>query len=31
VPIQFDGDYAGEQDGLTVTVLPRAVVVCGAS
>lgn len=31
VPVQFDGDYAGEQDALTVTVLPGAVVICGAS
>jgi diacylglycerol kinase (ATP) len=31
VPVQFDGDYAGEQEELTVTVLPGAVAVCGAS
>ncbi len=31
VPLQFDGDYAGEQEELTVTVLPGAVAVCGAS
>jgi diacylglycerol kinase family enzyme len=30
VPVQFDGDYAGEREGLTVTVLPGAVAVCGA-
>jgi diacylglycerol kinase family enzyme len=29
VPLEFDGDYAGEQRSLTVTVLPGAVVVCG--
>jgi diacylglycerol kinase (ATP) len=29
VPVEFDGDYAGEQQSLTVTVLPGAVVVCG--
>jgi YegS/Rv2252/BmrU family lipid kinase len=31
VPLEFDGDYAGEAHELTVAVLPRAVVVCGAS
>lgn len=31
IPLEFDGDFAGEQDALTVTVLPRAVTVCGAS
>lgn len=30
VPVQFDGDYAGEREELTVTVLPGAVAVCGA-
>ena len=29
MPIEFDGDFAGEQDALTVTVLPGAVTVCG--
>lgn len=31
VPVEFDGDYAGEQDSMTVTVLPGAVTICGAS
>jgi YegS/Rv2252/BmrU family lipid kinase len=30
VPLQFDGDYAGEQECLSVAVLPGAVSVCGA-
>ncbi|HEY3090289.1 MAG TPA: diacylglycerol kinase family protein [Jatrophihabitantaceae bacterium] len=30
VPVEFDGDYAGEQETLTVTVLPGAVTICGA-
>lgn len=30
VPLEFDGDYAGEQQTLTVTVLPNAVTICGA-
>jgi diacylglycerol kinase family enzyme len=30
VPVDFDGDYAGEQETLTVTVLPGAVTICGA-
>ncbi len=30
VPLEFDGEYAGEHDALTVTVLPGAVTVCGA-
>lgn len=29
VPLEFDGDYAGERRSLAVTVLPGAVVVCG--
>lgn len=29
VPLEFDGEYAGERDALTVTVLPGAVAVCG--
>jgi diacylglycerol kinase family enzyme len=29
VPLEFDGDYAGERQSLTVTVLAGAVVVCG--
>jgi diacylglycerol kinase (ATP) len=28
VPVEFDGDYAGEFAELTVTVLPSAVVLC---
>jgi diacylglycerol kinase (ATP) len=31
VPLEFDGEYAGERDALTVTVLPGAVAVCGPS
>jgi diacylglycerol kinase (ATP) len=31
VPIEFDGDYAGEQQTLTVAVLPGAVTICGVS
>jgi diacylglycerol kinase family enzyme len=30
VPLEFDGDFAGEQQTLTVTVLPGAVTICGA-
>jgi diacylglycerol kinase family enzyme len=30
VPAEFDGEYAGEQQTLTVTVLPGAVTICGA-
>jgi diacylglycerol kinase family enzyme len=30
VPVEFDGDYAGEQDSLTVRVLPGALIVAGA-
>jgi diacylglycerol kinase family enzyme len=31
VPAQFDGEYAGERDSLTVTVLPRSVTLCAAT
>lgn len=31
VPMEFDGDYAGETDRLIVTVLAGAVTICGAS
>lgn len=31
VPVEFDGDYAGEQDSLTVRVLPGALLVAGAA
>jgi diacylglycerol kinase (ATP) len=31
VPVEYDGEYAGERDALTVTVLPGAVAVCGPS
>ena len=31
VPAQFDGEYDGERDSLTVTVLPRSVTLCAAT